>query len=82
MSYQDSSDEDNNLTVVRDDDPTDACPSRRIEVEDENVVDENNNEKDIEISDEESEADLIMPIRKSKDPSSVWTCTDGVLINS
>ena len=62
MSYQNSSDEDINLTA-RDDDPTDARPSRKMEIEDENVVDENSNEKDI-VSDLESEADLIMSIRK------------------
>ena len=46
-----------------------------------NVVDENSNEQDI-VSDQKSEADLIMSVRKSKDPSSVWTCADDVLINS
>ena len=49
------------MTVVRDDDPT------------ENVVDENLNENAIAVCDGESEADLIMPIRKSKDPSPVWS---------
>ena len=44
LSYQNSSDEDINLTA-RDDDPTDARPSRKMEIEDENVVDENSNER-------------------------------------
>ena len=35
LSYQNSSDEDINLTA-RDDDPTDARPSRKMEIEDEN----------------------------------------------
>ena len=73
LSYQDSSDEDSNMTVVRDDDPTEAGPSRVMEIEHENVVDENLNENAIAVSDGESEADLIMPIRKSKDPSPVWS---------
>ena len=73
LSYQDSSDEDSNMTVVRDDDPTEAGPSRVMEIEHENVVDENLNENAIAVGDGESEADLIMPIRKSKDPSPVWS---------
>ena len=71
LSYQDSSDEDSNMTVLRDDDPTEAGPSRVMEIEHENVVDENLNKNAIAVSDGESEADLIMPIRKSKD--GVWS---------
>ena len=51
-----------------------------MEIEDENEVDENSNEMDIEISDEESEADQIMPIRKSQDPRPVWTYADRMMI--
>ena len=73
LSYQDSSDENSNMTVVRDDDLIEAGPSRVMEIEHAYVVDENLNENAIAVSDGESEADLIMPIRKSKDPSPVWS---------
>ena len=78
LSYEDSSDDDNDMTVIRDDDPTDAAGSSHQMMIEENIVDENCNENDIEISDEESEPDLIMPTRKSKDPSPVWKCADRV----
>ena len=51
-----------------------------MEIEDENEVDENSNEMDIEISDEESKTDQIMPIRKSQDPRPVWTSADRMMI--
>ena len=50
-----------------------------MEIEDENEVDVNSNEMDIEISDEESEADQIMPIRKSQDPRPVCTSADRMI---
>ena len=79
LSYQDSSDEENDMIVIRDDDPTDAAgSSHQMVIEEENIVDENCNENNIEISDEDSDADLIMPTRKSKDPSPVWKCADRV----
>ena len=98
LSYQDSSDEDSNMIIVRDDDPTEAGPtsgplvagssmhgtsvqqrpSRVMEIEYENVVDENENAISVSDGESEAEADLIMPIRKSKDPSPVWTCADRV----
>ena len=51
-----------------------------MEIEDENEVDENSNEMDIEISDEESEADQIMPRRQSQNPRPVWTSADLMMI--
>ena len=75
LGYQDSSEDENDMTVVMDDT---AGPSGEMETVDEDNVDENCNENDSETSDEESEADLIMPVRKTKDPSPVWTCADRV----
>ena len=76
--YQDSSEDENDLTVVMDDTSAATGPSGEMETEEEHNLDENCNEDDIETSDEESEADLIMPVRKTKDPSPVWTCADRV----
>ena len=86
--FWDSSDDDNDLEVVRDDGPEDSVVMEVVRDEGTGDIIEvetdadphSDNIYDIEMrdSDNDSTSNLVMPVRKTKDPSPVWTCASRV----